>query len=377
MCPPDLHHNRGCSRADTRVCPYIVSRIIKNFRGRHAVPLRGSCRETGEVMDEKIPNSDMDGGWKDIIEDFTEEFFSFYLLEMHAAIDFASGVRFLDRELSEIVSDSENIRREADRLLEVYLKDGGAEWILIHIEVQSYRDRTFAERMYVYNYRIFDKYRRKAVSVAVLIDSDGNYRPDSFSTEQFGCTMHFTFPLIKLLDFDCEGLALERNPFAVVTRVQLAKLQSERDPDRRYSFRMELTRELYDGNYTKEQVIRLYRFIDYVLTLPKPRALEFRNALEQFEEDRKMPYMTSTERIAREEGMMQGITQGITQGMTQGINRGQLENAREAVLDILEVRFGRLAAALQEKINSCSDLRRLKKVLRQAVLIGSPDELDL
>ena len=106
----------------------------------------------------------MDGGWKDIIEDFTEEFFSFYLPEMHAAIDFASGVRFLDRELSEIVSDSDNIRREADRLLEVYLKDGGAEWILIHIEVQSYRDRTFAERMYVYNYRIFDKYRRYPVS---------------------------------------------------------------------------------------------------------------------------------------------------------------------------------------------------------------------
>jgi hypothetical protein len=328
-------------------------------------------------MDEKIPNSDMDGGWKDIIEDFTEEFFSFYLPEMHAAIDFASGVRFLDRELSEIVSDSDNIRREADRLLEVHLKDGSAEWILIHIEVQSYRDRTFAERMYVYNYRIFDKYRRKAVSVAVLIDSDGNYRPDSFSTEQFGCTMHFTFPAIKLLDFDCEGLAQERNPFAVVTRVQLAKLRSERNPDKRYSFRMELTRELYDGNYTKEQVIRLYRFIDYILTLPKPKALQFRKELKEFEEGRKMPYMTSTERIAREEGMMQGITQGITEGMMQGISRGQLENAREAVLDILEVRFGQLAAAMQEKINSCADLRKLKKVLRQAVLIKSPDELDL
>ncbi|MDU9050032.1 MAG: hypothetical protein Q3M30_14380 [Candidatus Electrothrix sp. Rat3] len=124
---------------------------------------------------------------------------------------------------------------------------------------------------------------------------------------------------------------------------------------------MELTKELYDRAYTKEQVIRLYRFIDYVLTLPKPKALEFRNALEQFEEGRKMPYVTSTERIAREEGLI----------------RGQLEKAREAVLDILEVRFGQLAAAIQEKINSCADLKELKKVLRQAVLIGSPDELDL
>jgi hypothetical protein len=315
--------------------------------------------------DEKTPDSDMDGGWKDIIEDFTEEFFSFYLPEMHAGIDFTQSVKFLDRELSEIVSDSDNIRREADRLLEVYLRDGGAEWILIHIEVQSYRDRTFAERMYVYNYRIFDKYRRHPVSIAVLIDGERSYRPTGFRLERFGCVSDFRFPVIKLLDFDRKGLAQERNPFAVVTRVQLAKLQSERNPDRRYSFRMELTKELYDREYTKEQVIRLYRFIDYVLTLPKPKALEFRNELEKFEEGRKMPYVTSTERIAREEGMMRGIS------------RGQLETAREAVSDILELRFGQLAAALQEKINSCGDLGRLKKVLRQAVLIGSPDELDL
>lgn len=323
--------------------------------------------------EEKIPNSDMDGGWKDIIEDFTEEFFSFYLPEIHKEIDFQQEVRFLDRELNEIVSDSENIKREADRLLEVSIKNGGAEWILIHIEVQSYRDRTFARRMYVYNYRIFDKYQRYPVSIAVLTDGERSFRPGNFRLEQFGCVTDFSFPVIKLLDFDCKELVREENPFAVVTRVQVAKLRSERNPDQRYSFRMELTKELYDRPYSKEQVIRLYRFIDYILTLPKPKALQFRKELEEFEEGRKMPYMTSTERIAREEGIMQGIAQGIP----QGISRGQLENAREAVLDILEVRFGQLTAVIQEKVNSCTDLRKLKKILRQAVLIGSPEELDL
>ncbi|MCI5132948.1 MAG: cytosolic protein [Candidatus Electrothrix sp. EH2] len=244
--------------------------------------------------DEKTPNSDMDGGWKDIIEDFTEEFFSFYLPEIHREIDFRQEIRFLDRELNEIVSDSENIKREADRLLEVYLKNGRAEWILIHIEVQSYRDRTFAERMYVYNYRIFDKYRRNPVSIAVLTDGERGFRPDNFRLEQFGCVTDFRFPVIKLLDLDSEELVREENPFAVVTRVQLAKLRSERNPDQRYSFRMELTEELYDRPYSKEQVIRLYRFIDYILTLPKPKALQFRKELEHFEEGRKMPYMTST-----------------------------------------------------------------------------------
>lgn len=307
------------------------------------------------------PNSDMDGGWKDVIEDFTEDFFKFYLPEMHRGIDFTCGVTFLDKELNEIVSDSENIRREADRLIEVRLKDGAAEWVLIHIEVQGFRDDSFAERMYVYNYRIFDKYRKRTASVAVLIDGDRKFRPDSFRMELFGCVTVFKFPVIKLLDFDREGIEKDDSPFAIVTRVQLAKLKSERNPDRRYSFRMELTKELYQKNYSKEQVIRLYRFIDYVLKLPKLKALQFKQELELFEEGRRMPYVTSTEMIAREEGLMQG----------------QLQNAKEAVLEVLEARFGNIAAVMKEKIISCADLNRLKKAHRQAVQAASPGEIEL
>ncbi|MCI5133077.1 MAG: hypothetical protein D3904_16570 [Candidatus Electrothrix sp. EH2] len=78
-----------------------------------------------------------------------------------------------------------------------------------------------------------------------------------------------------------------------------------------------------------------------------------------------------------EDFMQNFIDKYIEQGVKQGISRGQLENAREAVMDILEVRFGQLTAAIQEKVNSCTDLRKLKKILRQAVLVGSPEELDL
>ncbi|MCI5130778.1 MAG: hypothetical protein D3904_04485 [Candidatus Electrothrix sp. EH2] len=67
----------------------------------------------------------------------------------------------------------------------------------------------------------------------------------------------------------------------------------------------------------------------------------------------------------------------IDKYIEQGISRGQLENAREAVLDILEVRFGSITSGIRKKISSCADLKRLKKVHRQAVLIGSPEELDL
>jgi len=41
---------------------------------------------------------------------------------------------------------------------------------MIHIEVQSDKDLDFPKRMYIYNYRIFDKSYRPVTSPAILAD---------------------------------------------------------------------------------------------------------------------------------------------------------------------------------------------------------------
>jgi hypothetical protein len=41
---------------------------------------------------------------------------------------------------------------------------------LVHVEVQTARDADFPRRMYVCNYRIFDRYNRAVASLAVLAD---------------------------------------------------------------------------------------------------------------------------------------------------------------------------------------------------------------
>lgn len=93
-----------------------------------------------------IPASDMDGGWKEIIDDFTEDFFAFYFPDIHAAIDFSKGVKLLDKELRQIVSEGKGAEREVDKLIEVQLKDGDCKWLLIHVEIQSQRDKEFENR---------------------------------------------------------------------------------------------------------------------------------------------------------------------------------------------------------------------------------------
>ena len=104
-------------------------------------------------MSERIA-SDMDGGWKQIIDDLFEEFFRFFFPAIHASIDFGRGWRLLDKELAGIMTGVAIGRREADKLFEVHWRGDREERVMVHIEVQAWADSTFSERMFVYNTRM-------------------------------------------------------------------------------------------------------------------------------------------------------------------------------------------------------------------------------
>lgn len=109
----------------------------------------------------------------------------------------------MDKKLEEVAKDATIGRRFADKLVKVHLKNGREEWVLIHIEVQS-QEEDFAMRMYIYHYRIYDKYKKSVASLAILGDEKESWRPSSFSYSLFGCSLwyfckhidyHFQFAL--------------------------------------------------------------------------------------------------------------------------------------------------------------------------------------
>jgi hypothetical protein len=57
-------------------------------------------------------------------------------------------------------------------------QEGGVEvWLLIHFEMQGKKEQAFPERMFIYAYRIYDRYRRPVISLAILCDDDPQWRP--------------------------------------------------------------------------------------------------------------------------------------------------------------------------------------------------------
>ena len=268
-------------------------------------------------------SADMDGGWKQIIEDYLEEFFQFFFPPVYAAIDFGQGCQSLDKELAKIVVGAEVGDREVDKLLQVHWHDGGDELVLVHVEVQAQNETDFAQRMCVYNCRIWERYQRPVVSLALLVNGDPRFRPDRFTREKAGCRLEFKFPVVKLLDYKSpQDLTADPSPFAVASLVQLSKLRAGSDAQRRFDYKLALARELYRRGYDHEDVLKLFRFMDYVLTLPEELSLRFDSELETIEEKLNMPYITSIERNALATRDRTGIEQGIETRDRTGTARG-------------------------------------------------------
>ena len=196
--------------------------------------------------------ADYDNPWKEALGLYFQPFMAFFFPQIEANIDWSRGYEFLDKEFQQIVRDAELGRIYADKLVKVWQRDGSEIWVLIHVEVQSQVQSDFPERMYVYNYRIFDMYRRPVVSLAVLSDDHDEWRPDSYSYALWGCRISLEFPMVKLLDYQTRSTLLSEstNPFAVIVAAHLTTQQTSQDPQGRYLGKLRLAKSLYQRGYS-------------------------------------------------------------------------------------------------------------------------------
>jgi hypothetical protein len=68
-----------------------------------------------------------------------------------------------------------------------------------------------------------------------------------------------------------------------------------------------LIKTLYEKGYPRQDILNLFRFIDWMMKLPDDMEKEFWEEIQQYEEDKHMPYVTSVEKIGYQRGMFEGI----------------------------------------------------------------------
>ncbi len=301
-----------------------------------------------------------DQAWKEIIEKLFPDFLAFFFPQIYSDIDFSRGVEFLDKELQKILKGSELGKKIVDKLVKVYLNDGSEKWLLIHIEVQGYQEENFSERIYIYNYRIFDRYRKEVISLALLTDTNKNYRPTVFEVSRWGFKLSFQFPIIKLLDYQEKWKELEQNPypFSIVVMSFLKTIETKRNEQQRYSWKKHFLLELYERGLTRDIIFILYQFIDLIMNLSDELEQELIEEIETIEEAKKMSIITSAERIGIEKGKKEGMEKGLEKGMM----KGKIEGLHESIYDIFEVKFGKNIYELFAQVKQIQDIEILQKI---------------
>ena len=120
--------------------------------------------------------------WKGIVEAVFDDLLRFVFPKADELFDMKRRFTFMDKELAELYPQPEkpSSTRIADKLVQVYRRDGRREFLLIHLEVQGKAERDFPERMFRYFYRIIDCYRRPVTAVAIFTGEDGHRIPDRY-----------------------------------------------------------------------------------------------------------------------------------------------------------------------------------------------------
>jgi hypothetical protein len=281
-------------------------------------------------------SDDYDTPWKDAIARYFPEFMAFYFRDAYQAIDWTRPHVFLEQELVQVVKDAELGKRRVDKLVRVFVHGGGEQWVFVHIDVQGHYDRQFAERVFVYNYRIYDCYHRPVASLVLLADHRAQWKPASFSYALMGCEVGIRFPVVKLNDYggQLDALLSHPNVFALVTAAHLLTQQTKGEHVKRHAAKWRLARMLYERDWGKQRIVDLFGIIDWMMSIPPALQSRLMHDIAELERNRGMPYMNCFERA------------GLERGRVEGRVEGQQEMLRELLVE----RFGALPPAVEERI---------------------------
>jgi len=174
--------------------------------------------------------------------------------------------------------------------------------------------------------------------------------------------MELTFRVAKLLDHsdNVEALEASDNPFAAVVLAHCKAIETKGNPASRSVWKLRVVKGLYQRNWSKDDVRRLFLVIDFIMALPEELEDGFWADVDRYEEENKMPYISSVERI----GHKRGLEEGLEKGIEKGIEKGRREGLVESIALDLDAKFGAAGGKLLRKARQLETVAELRDLLR-------------
>ncbi|MED4353803.1 Rpn family recombination-promoting nuclease/putative transposase [Schinkia azotoformans] len=272
-----------------------------------------------------------DGLFKELLNNFFEEFMILFFPEACEEIDFNHTV-FLSQELIRDIFKGE--KKVVDLLIETKLK-GKDGFILVHIESQSYEQIDFNERMFYYFTRLYDEHRKQILPIAIFGYDKLKNVPNTFSIGfPFLEVLNFQFLKVELKSQNWREYLKQDNPVAAALLSKMGYSDEERVQVKKEFLRMLVRLEL---DPVRTELIAGFFETYLKLTSDEEKQLyDEIKSLGREEEEKVMQITTSWHEKGREEGVKKGIEVGKEEGIKEGIKVGKKEGKKEALIEVAQ-----------------------------------------
>ena len=267
--------------------------------------------------------------------------------ELYERADTSAEPKFLDKEFRDILNTADpEIHKSphyADYLIEVPLKGGGGEIIIIHVEVQGHGGKgNFAERMYFYKNLIYSHYRKEPAALAII--TEGRRKNQRFySYSLFGSEIIYRYNNLVLAELDDGELLGSENPIDLALYSAKCAARSK-DDLQKFNYLRSISGLLAERGWDAFEKRDLLLFIERIIYIEdKGLAGKYREYRLQLNGEGKILYIPFYELDAAEEVKKRGIEEGklevarnlLARGVSVDIIAESAELPQEKILELI------------------------------------------
>ncbi|OGV69121.1 MAG: hypothetical protein A3K19_24990 [Lentisphaerae bacterium RIFOXYB12_FULL_65_16] len=308
---------------------------------------------------------DHDQVFKTLIREFFREFIELFLPEQAATIDFRS-IQFLDKE--EFLDLPRGRKQAMDLVVQVRLKGGGRELILVHTEFQSQKEAEFPRRMCQYYCQLFLRHGKPIVPIGLFSD-DREWRrrlPDGFNVRVGAKTyLAFQYHLIRLRDFDARLFLRQRNPlaFALAAKMKYSKADVVR-------MKADFLRMISGSRVNAARRSLLVDFVETYTPLDPQQERRFETIIKADKKYAKVGKMITVYE-------KRGIQKGRREGRQEGRQEGMVQAKRDALLLLMRRKFRFVDAVREQQVQVIDSVKKLDALLLAVIDAQNIDDLDI
>jgi len=273
---------------------------------------------------------------KETLTLFLREYFELFFPDLSKDIRFETA-KFLDKELISLFGEPEKQADDEDRhkitdaliLLQIFLKRK-PEWILIHWEQQSEKEKDFEKRMFHYFCGIYFRYQKPVFPIAMFTDPEKWKKPVK---EKFSLSLKrypickFSYRLIKLKHYKAEEFEkrIEENPLAAAYLPLTDYPKKERPAIKAKAIKG--VGRIAGG----QRQATLFSLIQESIPLNGEEEKQFQELIRNDPVYKEVKMLQSVREVGIEEGIEIGIQKGMEKGMEKGRLIGKILMAQRVI----------------------------------------------